>query len=321
MNAKTDKIISKIAAVFYILIALAILGCALQIDKFPPSAWILAVVVVGCFIYFEMLPKLMGQRLRNAQWRATHGVESNLLLNFPAMVLGAPANEELILRAPLLISFSELSTTAWIWIFALGVVFALSHWPGAKFINLDLILKRENISSLIPGTKARKIAQTIFSFPVGIALGYCAVKYQSIWLCVGLHAALNLVMFLLRLFGESFMQYLITSREEDRRRPSWAWTREPSYMDNLVPSASAREAAGETASERVSAILGLGNPLISPKPANPNAVYVISGSGKGRRFHKHSCQHVWDKSTTELSFMEAIKQGFIPCRVCNPRKV
>lgn len=84
------------------------------------------------------------------------------------LVWAAPAVEELIFRAPLIIAWSAMSTNAWYGIFVSTILFALAHLPMVK--------KRIMIIGVIP---------------LGILTGYYGILYQSIWVSVGIHMLWN----------------------------------------------------------------------------------------------------------------------------------
>ncbi len=145
-----------------------------------------------------------------------------LVSYFPSHFIGAPALEELLFRAPLLIYFDGLSVKAWLWIFLTSIIFGLVHFPRYWWktrkiprTTEEIILDREKIKQDVRLSNSKRkfdsleqelqhnrfyissqiragLKVAISTIPHGILLSYLALMYQSIILPVIVHAGINL---------------------------------------------------------------------------------------------------------------------------------
>lgn len=171
---------------------------------------VLSSIVVVSFCLYRFIPSTLldKEKLKNpkyaVQWRKEHKLKAALIA-FLSFVIYAPALEELIFRAPLIIIFDTVSGYAWIGILVSSVVFGVMHYFG-KFAVIGFeVIKETSIANGEPEEgvndfeskresfiKRVKRIRLISSFLLGILLGYLSVKYQSLYLCLGIHAAWNL---------------------------------------------------------------------------------------------------------------------------------
>ena len=160
-------------------------------------------------LYLRWVIKRFGDNFKSVEWHKKNQLKVAWTVGTPLINVWAPAVEELIFRAPLIIVFGAMSSAAWYGIFVSSGLFALSHWFGKKIWMPEIISARENgnyesddvtteVNRLsAEGGKmimARKALHVVFTLPLGILAGYYGIKYQSVWVAFGIHSAWNLVM-------------------------------------------------------------------------------------------------------------------------------
>lgn len=181
-----------------------------RISYFLPSILIILAIALATFVYFKLINKRLDLKSRNLEWYRQNRWKVSFLVGIPAINVLAPTAEELIFRAPIIVIFSSLTCGAWVGIIVSAVIFAITHWWGNKFsfkeINEaakgesqaqadDLTTAIKHLEeSKAKELKIRRLLHVGVTFILGILFGYFGIKYQSIWLCVGIHAAWNLVM-------------------------------------------------------------------------------------------------------------------------------
>lgn len=174
---------------------------------FLPSILIIAGIYIAAQIYLALVTKLLGTNLKSIEWIKRNRKKIFILFFLPIGGILAPAGEELIFRAPVIIFFEGISYSAWLVILFSAFLFAISHyfWTEEKFVgfflekerfktetdNLEFEVKRI-LQSKEKEIRNKKIANICFAFLMGIISGYCGVLYQSIWVSVGIHAIWNL---------------------------------------------------------------------------------------------------------------------------------
>lgn len=180
-----------------------------RILLFLPSILIISGIAFVTFLYLKLMIRRFGDKLKSVDWIEKNKLKIGLLLSSPNAYIFAPAWEELVFRAPLIIIFSELSQSAWHGILISSILFSLLHWFGNKITFFEILIARENNENksdnledenerlgqkMKKELKLRKALHVFFTFPVGIMLGYLGIKYQSVWMCVGIHSLWNLIM-------------------------------------------------------------------------------------------------------------------------------
>ena len=180
-----------------------------RIDIFLPSVLIISCIALITFLYIRIVRKCLGVNLKSVEWNKENLWKSALMIGTPILNLGAPAVEELIFRAPLIIIFDSISSTAWYGILISSLLFGLAHFFGKKVSMSDLFSARENNENESDDVQAetdrihkklgkiilaRRIFHVFVTFLAGIVFGYYGIVYQSIWVSFGLHSLWNLIM-------------------------------------------------------------------------------------------------------------------------------
>lgn len=181
-----------------------------RIYEFIPSILIISCIAGATFFYLRFIVKQFGDNIKNIKWINKNKWKVICTVSTPLINVWAPAVEELIFRAPLIIAFSAVSSVAWYGIFASSGLFSFSHWFGKKIWMPDILSARENgehrsddiekeVNRIYTkeGKKmimVRKALHVILIFPLGILAGYYGIKYQSIWVAFGIHSLWNLIM-------------------------------------------------------------------------------------------------------------------------------
>jgi membrane protease YdiL (CAAX protease family) len=183
-----------------------------KLVSFLPAIIVLSSIVVILLCLYRFIPArlLDKEKLKNlkyaVQWSKEHKLRI-VLMTILVAGLYFPALEELIFRAPLIVIFDTLSGHAWIGILVSSVLFAVVHYSGKFAVTGFEAMKEMSIANREPEErvdrfeskrenfiKVIKWGRLISSFLIGILLGYLAIKYQSLYLCFGVHAAWNLVL-------------------------------------------------------------------------------------------------------------------------------
>ncbi|OGZ58328.1 MAG: hypothetical protein A2827_03780 [Candidatus Spechtbacteria bacterium RIFCSPHIGHO2_01_FULL_43_30] len=184
--------------------------------------------------------KRFGDNFKSTEWHKKNQWRVIWTVGTPLTNVWAPAVEELIFRAPLIIAFGAMSSVAWYGVFVSSGLFALSHWFGNKIWMPEILSARENGDHKSDDVVAevdrlhqkagrrilvQKVLHVVLTFPLGILAGYYGIKYQSIWVSFGIHSAWNLIMpFVLPLFVLlGMLAFLGISSLWDRMR--WKWRR------------------------------------------------------------------------------------------------
>ncbi|MDP3696645.1 MAG: CPBP family intramembrane metalloprotease [Candidatus Taylorbacteria bacterium] len=149
------------------------------------------------------------ENLKSIEWLKENEWKVIWLIGTPACNIWAPTAEELIFRAPLIVAFGNISGNAWWGILASSIAFAFIHYFGKKINFLEVLLAKENsetknddlqttISDIEKAQaqqmKTRRLLHIVATLPLGILAGYYGIKYQSIWVSVGIHSVWNLLM-------------------------------------------------------------------------------------------------------------------------------
>lgn len=181
-----------------------------RIYAFLPSILAIASTAAITVLWLRYVSKYFGEQLKSIEWVKNNEWKIRGFIGFPQHCIFAPTLEEIIFRAPLVIAFNSVTSLAWYGIFVSTIIFALSHVIG-RHIRLEDVIEaqssgdvdskgadlnravdnfEQNNQGLI---KSRKVFNVILTVPLGFLCSYYGVKYQSIWLCVGIHALWNLI--------------------------------------------------------------------------------------------------------------------------------
>ena len=211
-----------------------------RIYTFLPSVLVIACIAGTTLLYMKWVIKRFGDNFKSTEWHKKNQWRVIWTVGTPLTNVWAPAVEELIFRAPLIIAFGAMSSVAWYGVFVSSGLFALSHWFGNKIWMPEILSARENGDHKSDDVVAevdrlhqkagrrilvQKVLHVVLTFPLGILAGYYGIKYQSIWVSFGIHSAWNLIMpFVLPLFVLlGMLAFLGISSLWDRMR--WKWRR------------------------------------------------------------------------------------------------
>ena len=178
----------------------------------PPIIVLLSIAVILICLYRFIPSRFLDKEKLKKEKNVISWFKENklkaVLISTLSISLYAPALEELVFRAPLIIIFDTVSGYAWIGILVSSVIFAAIHRFGKigeiafetmkeSFITNgeleeeeeidDFELKRKNFIKRVNRNRL------LSSFLIGILTGYLGVKYQSLYLCFGIHVAWNLL--------------------------------------------------------------------------------------------------------------------------------
>jgi len=179
-----------------------------KVYEFLPSILTLVGIVISLFFYWNFLiRKFYGERLNSLEWLAKNKRKSTLI-SMPVFVIMVPAVEELIFRFPLVILFDTVSDLgAWYGIFISSGLFAFIHIFIPQVVTPDILTAYERGECISDDVKEeskrirkknkkhvniQRLSRIVFSFLLGLLAGYFAIKYQSIWVALGIHAGWNL---------------------------------------------------------------------------------------------------------------------------------
>ena len=160
---------------------------------FLPSILIMAVVAIAYRFFYKSNHKQIMEELRAVKQVRTkenvlvfmRGNWWRLLLMIFAAVLFSPVKNELLFRAPLLVAFGSFSEMTWNAIYVSAALYA-------SFMSLSFktdFLKEDTWSKYVGAQRTfLKIGAFALNFlswwVVGIAAGYVAIRYQSLFVCV-----------------------------------------------------------------------------------------------------------------------------------------
>lgn len=176
--------------------------------EFLPS--IVAITCIGlvAFGYARLSIWRFGADFRSVAWREQNQVRTGWLVGVPLINICSPTLEEVIFRAPLVAAFATPTTEAWHWILVSSLAFSIPHGfqvllPFSLLFEArkDGTAESDDVKSEIRRIRlemkgvvlVQRIGRVLFSFFIGLALGYYAIAYQSLWLVVGIHAVINVV--------------------------------------------------------------------------------------------------------------------------------
>jgi len=207
-----------------------------RIYAFLPSIVTLACIAVTTRLYLWWVVKRFGKNFKSVNWHKKNELRVVSMFGTPLVYVFAPALEELIFRAPIIVAFSTVSSVAWYGIFVSSGLFALAHWRGKKVWMSEILSgnhKSDDVAEemnrfhaeagkMIMARKAFQVTVTLF---LGILAGYYGIKYQSIWVAFGIHVAWNIVAptaFIVLVYLGLFVSLVISTLWNKVR---WKWGR------------------------------------------------------------------------------------------------
>lgn len=211
-----------------------------RIYTFLPSILVIACIAGATRLYVKWVLKRFGDNFKSVEWHKKNEWKVIWMVGTPMTNVWAPAVEELIFRAPLIVGFGAMSSVAWYGVFASSGLFALTHWFGKKIWMPEIISAQENgdhksddvtaeIDRLHQEAGKRILVQRIvhvaLTLPLGILSGYYGIKYQSIWVAFGIHSVWNLVTPLILMFLILLMGRILLSILSMWERVRWGWKR------------------------------------------------------------------------------------------------
>jgi len=180
-----------------------------RIFTFLPSILVIACIAGVTLLYLKWIVKRFGDNFKSVEWQEKNKWKVFWMVGVPLRGLWAPFAEKLIFRAPIIIAFSAMSSFAWYGVLASSCLFSLLHWSGKKIWIPEILSEKENNTHNSDDVEAeverlyqkkrkeivvRRIIHMFFSLILGILVGYYGIKYQSIWMSVGIHSAWNFIM-------------------------------------------------------------------------------------------------------------------------------
>ncbi len=178
-----------------------------RINLFLPSIVSLTLVGYATHLYLKWIRNRWHKRLSSIDWRNQNQNRVDWLINMPNAWILAPIQEELIFRSVVIIAFTNISIGAWIGITISAILFGLMHWRGSKIPlseiiwakNLGKITSDDEKASVVEWARhigsseitRRKLRHVLSATCHGMILGYCGVAFQSLFICVIVHSALN----------------------------------------------------------------------------------------------------------------------------------
>ena len=180
-----------------------------RLEFFLPSVLAIASIAGFSFLILFLIRRRFKEEFKSLKWLEEQRWKTCFWFSCLYVYVFAPAIEELLFRGPLIIWVQPESPLVWHYTTLSAIIFSLVHWRGHKISirelfdikhrrdrtsdDLEAEVKRlkEKESRLV---LTRKITQTIITFPLGLLAGYYGVKYQSIWVSIGIHSMWNLFM-------------------------------------------------------------------------------------------------------------------------------
>lgn len=160
---------------------------------FLPSILIMTIIVIAYWFFYKSNHKRIMEDLKAMkQVRDKESVAAffkgnwwRMLLMIFAAVLFSPVKNELLFRMPLLVAFGSFSEMTWNAIYVSAVLYALFQSLSFK----TNFLKEDMWSKYVGAQRTfLKIGAYVLNFlswwAVGIAAGYVAIRYQSLFVCV-----------------------------------------------------------------------------------------------------------------------------------------
>jgi len=180
-----------------------------RVYEFLPSVLMLAAIAAVASLYRQCIKKKFGDNLNSVTWIEKNKWKSFFLYYVPAVAVGGPALEELGFRAPLIIAFDGMSSSAaWYALLVSSAIFGLFHF-GAVIMFSEISSEKDsgnsqsdNLEEMVESIRIKKgkmiLLQKILRVGAaslsGVFIGYYGISCQSIWVCFGIHSLWNLTM-------------------------------------------------------------------------------------------------------------------------------
>lgn len=146
--------------------------------------------------YSEFMNRRIGkENFDNIDWWERNRLKITIFLGLPLIILGA-TTEEFAFRLLIIIAFKEMSACAWIAILLSSALFAMSHNRNKYILHKTWgsFFDEDKKDEMIPKEKSlTKLIHISNAMILGIVLGYIGIRYQSLYLVIGLHMAWNLI--------------------------------------------------------------------------------------------------------------------------------
>jgi len=203
---------------------------------FLPSVLIIACIAGVAFLCAKLFIKRFGDNFKSVEWHEKNQWRVAWTVSTPLINVWAPAVEEIIFRAPLIIAFSAISSFAWYGIFASSGLFALIHWFGKKIWMPEILSAREKDNQASDDVVAevnrlhtekgktiiiRKVFHVVFAFPLAILAGYYGIKYQSVWVAFSIHLVWNLFMPIVSMLFTLLVMFVVLGASSLWDRVRW----------------------------------------------------------------------------------------------------
>ena len=207
-----------------------------KLGNFLSSIIIVLCVAVICFAYLKLFCRKHKEKLNSVSWVKENPWRIFVFLGVPVNYVWTPFVEEFVFRMPLIVIFDTLSVQAWLAIIFSGAIFAVANTKyflvpkkifgkqdGGESDTDDFVLTasqidKEKEEDEDKAEKTTQIIRVLLSFVLGLLAGYLGIKYQSIWLAIGIHLAFNILtpivvlLALLIVSGMSCVIYIIGSQ-------------------------------------------------------------------------------------------------------------
>ncbi|MCX6815325.1 MAG: CPBP family intramembrane metalloprotease [Candidatus Aenigmarchaeota archaeon] len=175
--------------------------------QFLQSISTIGCIILAAFIYLKIMFKRFEDDLKSVDWVQKNVLKVTLLFTVPLIGIWAPFVEEMVYRAPLILVFQSTTIYSWIAILVSSAIFGIAHWSSPTATMFDVFSEKEEgaletddsikelkkVEEKKGNVILRRVINVISGFTLGILCGYYGIKYQSIWVAVGIHVAWNLL--------------------------------------------------------------------------------------------------------------------------------
>jgi membrane protease YdiL (CAAX protease family) len=177
------------------------------VTHLPSFIWATSILVLGLLAYkYYFKRNIDKEKLNSISWIIENSKTVRRKIYIPLYVCLIPLAEEIIFRMPLLWLY-ENTSQAWTAIILSSILFGALHIKGGvkvfpyikeKHLKGDLetddlkVETKKMMSKLSLSHKLFLRINTVFwTFWLSIACAYYTIKFQNIWIGVGIHAAWN----------------------------------------------------------------------------------------------------------------------------------